>query len=61
MNAVLGNGLAVLFVAGLVALAIREILKSHKKGGCCGCSSGSCAGCGSHCEAAGHAEGKTSS
>ena len=52
MPVFLGNLIAVLLVAGLLAVCIKEILKSHKNGGCggcSGCSGGSCAGCAGKC------------
>ncbi|MDR3053364.1 MAG: FeoB-associated Cys-rich membrane protein [Coriobacteriales bacterium] len=33
-----------LILAGIVALAIRSVYRSHKQGGCSSCSSG-CSGC----------------
>jgi len=52
MPVILGNIIAILIVAGVVWLSIREIRKSHKSGGCGGCGgscSGSCAKCGKSC------------
>ncbi|MBR2527122.1 MAG: FeoB-associated Cys-rich membrane protein [Blautia sp.] len=49
MKAIIGNGITILLIAGLLALAIRELWKSHKSGGCsCGCGGcpGSCSACG---------------
>ena len=50
MSAIIGNAIAALLVAGLVAVCAAEILKGHKSGscggGCAGCS-GSCSSCGS--------------
>lgn len=48
MPVIVGNGIAILLVAGLVFLSLREILKGHKNGGCAGCS-GMCAGCSKSC------------
>lgn len=50
MNAVLGNLIAILLVAGLVACCVRELVQSHKGGGCGGCAgcSGNCASCSHH-------------
>ena len=48
MEVVLGNAIAVLLVALLVAVCVRELIQGHKiggcSGGCAGCSGG-CAGC----------------
>ena len=45
MSALLGNGIAVLLVAGLVWISAREIWKGHQSGGC----SGDCGSCSSSC------------
>ena len=49
MQAIVGNAVAVLMIAGLVAVCIRSLWNDHKNGsgcaGCSGCSGGSCAGC----------------
>ncbi len=48
MNALLGNGIALLLTAGLVFLSARELWRGHKKGGCgrgCAGCNGNCAGC----------------
>ena len=49
MPVVLGNAIAILMVAALVAVCAREIWKGHKKGGC----GGSCAGCSGCCGSCG--------
>ena len=49
MPVILGNIIAIIIVAGIVWLSVREIRKSHKSGGCggnCAGCSGSCASCG---------------
>lgn len=44
MPPILGNLIVLLVLAGVVALAIRSLWKSHKSGGhCAGCSG--CSGC----------------
>lgn len=48
MAVFLGNAVAVLLVALLVAVCARELIRGHKSGGCAGCS-GSCAGCSRSC------------
>ena len=52
MSALLGNGIAVLLVAGLVWISAREIWKGHQSGGCGGCS-GDCGSCSSSCHSGG--------
>lgn len=52
MPVVLGNIIAILIVAGLVWISVREIRKNHKSGGCgggCAGCSGSCQSCGKSC------------
>ena len=54
MPVLLGNAIAILMVLALVWVSAREIVKSHKSGGCggncAGCScSGSCSKCGGSC------------
>ena len=44
MNVIFGNLTAILLVAGLAALCVRELVKEHKSGSC-----GGCAGCGGNC------------
>ena len=48
MTPIIGNLIAILLVAGLVAISIREIRKSHSGGGCCS-SGGGCGSCGGGC------------
>jgi len=48
MSPVLGNLIVIIILAVLVFFAARSIWRSHKSGGCAGCSGcggGSCAGC----------------
>ncbi|MBR2765536.1 MAG: FeoB-associated Cys-rich membrane protein [Blautia sp.] len=59
MNTILGNGIALLLVAGLVLLSLRELWKGHRKGGCGSCAGG-CSGCCASCshQHAGQAKGE---
>ncbi|MBR4290808.1 MAG: FeoB-associated Cys-rich membrane protein [Oscillospiraceae bacterium] len=43
----MGDIIVMSVLAGFVLLAVRSLLKSRARGGCCGCSgcSGGCAGC----------------
>ena len=45
MAVFLGNAIALLLVALLVAVCVRELIQGHKSGGC----SGGCAGCSGGC------------
>ena len=44
-----------LILLAVVALAVRSILRQHRRGGCSGCSCG-CEGCGGSGSCGGHTE-----
>ncbi|MBQ6985615.1 MAG: FeoB-associated Cys-rich membrane protein [Oscillibacter sp.] len=55
MSAILGNAVALLLVALLVAVCVRNLWKDAKQGGCgsgcagcAGCANGSCIHCAGH-------------
>ncbi len=49
MPPIVGNIIAVAIIAVVVALAVRSLWRSHKKGGGCGGDCGSCGNCGGSC------------
>ncbi len=51
----MGTFIVAAIVVALIALAIRYVVRSRKKGGCAGCEG--CAGCGGGCGARKQQEG----
>lgn len=49
MSPLLGNAIVILVLAGMVALAVRSLWRSHKAGGQCSGDCSRCGGCGGSC------------